>query len=299
MRVRVGGPGTMQIDYLREYLAIVEEGSFSAAAVKTHTAQPVLSKHIRNLETDLQVDLLLRSPKGVTVTPRGGEAYESFREIVEKYDDMLRRFREKGNEYSGRLRIGILTMGFDRYVEPPVSKFHADYPNVDIVFSTEAPHRIIEEVANGNLDLGFVGKGDYDDKGVVSYKTVGMNSLNAIVSRNSDAAESEYLVPSSPVARTLVCLKAHDTSDVLNGLLFSAGYNPKKIIEVDGVEVASHAVASQNGFFAIPDFMCDGFRMNRSTVIVGFKEPIYLPVSFAYHTNSMNRLVPLFIDSIS
>ena len=62
----------MELRHLRFFVAVAEEGSLTTAAEKRlHTAQPSLSRQIRDLEYEVGAQLLVRSAKGVELTPSG------------------------------------------------------------------------------------------------------------------------------------------------------------------------------------------------------------------------------------
>ena len=62
----------MELRHLRYFVAVAEEGSFSVAAEKRlHTAQPSLSRQIHDLELELGVQLFVRGPRGIELTPSG------------------------------------------------------------------------------------------------------------------------------------------------------------------------------------------------------------------------------------
>src|SRR3979409_290473 len=64
--------GRMELRHLRYFIAVAEEGSLTVAAEKRlHTAQPSLSRQIRDLESEVGVPLLTRSARGVEVTAAG------------------------------------------------------------------------------------------------------------------------------------------------------------------------------------------------------------------------------------
>src|SRR5471030_1677523 len=63
----------MELRHLRYFIAVAEEGSLSHAAERRlHTAQPSLSRQIRDLELEVGVKLLERRARGVSLTPAGG-----------------------------------------------------------------------------------------------------------------------------------------------------------------------------------------------------------------------------------
>ena len=62
----------MELRHLRYFVAVAEEGSLTLAADRRlHTAQPSLSRQIRDLETEVGVQLLIRSPRGIELTAAG------------------------------------------------------------------------------------------------------------------------------------------------------------------------------------------------------------------------------------
>jgi LysR family hca operon transcriptional activator len=62
----------MELRHLRYFVAVAEEGSLTLAAERRlHTAQPSLSRQIRDLEYEVGVDLLIRSARGVELTAAG------------------------------------------------------------------------------------------------------------------------------------------------------------------------------------------------------------------------------------
>jgi LysR family hca operon transcriptional activator len=62
----------MELRHLRYFIAVAEEGSLTLAAEKRlHTAQPSLSRQIRDLETEVGVQLMSRSVHGIELTAAG------------------------------------------------------------------------------------------------------------------------------------------------------------------------------------------------------------------------------------
>lgn len=72
----------MNLRALRYFVAIADAGSFTAAAAAVAVAQPALTRQLRELESDLGVQLLLRLPRGVRLTPAGVTLYESAQRML-------------------------------------------------------------------------------------------------------------------------------------------------------------------------------------------------------------------------
>jgi hypothetical protein len=61
----------MELRHLRYFLAVGEALTFTKAAAQLRVAQPALSRQVQDLEDEIGVDLLRRSPRGVTLTAEG------------------------------------------------------------------------------------------------------------------------------------------------------------------------------------------------------------------------------------
>ena len=76
----------MDLRRLRLFLAVVDHGGFTAAAAAIHVAQPALSLGVRELERELGATLLVRSRKGVVLTPAGEALVEPARQALRDVD---------------------------------------------------------------------------------------------------------------------------------------------------------------------------------------------------------------------
>src|ERR1700724_4886740 len=72
--------GKLELRHLRYFVAVAEEGSLSEAArTRLHTAQPSLSRQLRELEDAVGVQLFERRPRGIVLTQAGVRALPSAR----------------------------------------------------------------------------------------------------------------------------------------------------------------------------------------------------------------------------
>lgn len=97
----------MDIRQLRYFVAIAEEGSLSAAAQRVNVAQPSLSQHVIALEGELDVKLLERSPRGVTLTGPGELLLSHARQIIAAMRNAKEAVRQSGSEPQGDVAFGL------------------------------------------------------------------------------------------------------------------------------------------------------------------------------------------------
>src|SRR2546426_1512778 len=74
----------MELRHLRYFLAVGEALNFTKAAAQLRVAQPALSRQVQDLEDEIGVDLMKRSPRGVTLTAEGKLFLEEVRELLKR-----------------------------------------------------------------------------------------------------------------------------------------------------------------------------------------------------------------------
>ena len=97
----------MELRHLRYFVAVAETCHFGQAAERLQMAQPPLSQQIRQLEAELEVELLARTTRSVKLTPAGEVFLEDARRILRSVDDAARRARQFADGKAGTIRIGL------------------------------------------------------------------------------------------------------------------------------------------------------------------------------------------------
>lgn len=148
-------------DYsLRElecFLAVAEELSFTRAAERLRLAQPPLSRHIRNLEEKLGVQLFERSKRRVALTP-GGRAFRgNARDILLQVRQAGEAARRAAMGETDRLEVGFVSAVLSPELVEVFTRFRKRHPQVQLHLHDRLPSVQIDGLKKGELDLGFVG----------------------------------------------------------------------------------------------------------------------------------------------
>jgi DNA-binding transcriptional LysR family regulator len=150
----------MMIDQLdgrcmKTFIAVLEEQSFSKAAVRLGYVQSTITAHIKQLEEMTGKQLFRRMPRGVELTEAGREvapfAYR-FMKLGASLDEMLRGM----DEPQGTARMRALESFCVSYLPPLLPAFFQQFPNIQLHLETGFHRDITEEVAAHRVDLGIV-----------------------------------------------------------------------------------------------------------------------------------------------
>lgn len=145
----------MEFRQLRYLVAIVDHGTFTAAAEALHVAQPALSQQMRRLEAEVGVPLLRRGARGVTPTEAGGLLLTRARRVLGELDAAGAELDALQGLLRGRVVLGA--MGSLGPVDLPalLARFHAQHPQITLEVKEEPTVELIRLLAADEVDLAF------------------------------------------------------------------------------------------------------------------------------------------------
>lgn len=111
---------------------VVEAKSFSAVARETGLSQPTISKHISALEKHLEVKLLTRSTRQITVTEAGKKYYRHCLRILDELSEAEASVGKQQSELAGTLRINVPVSFGRRTMLPILWSFMEQYPEINL-----------------------------------------------------------------------------------------------------------------------------------------------------------------------
>lgn len=154
-----------------EMLEILEQtGNITKAAGKLFTTQSALTKRIQKLEEELGCTLLIRSRKGILLTPAAETILPHIRAISKSMQKIRTDISSMRGEVAGTLKIGV-SVNYARYRLPDVLKtYMGKYPNVDIHVTTQQSTRLYKSLKENEISIALV-RGNFKwDEGIVTLR---------------------------------------------------------------------------------------------------------------------------------
>jgi DNA-binding transcriptional LysR family regulator len=146
----------VELRHLRYFLAVGEALNFTKAAARLRVAQPALSRQIQDLEDEIGVDLLRRSPRGVTLTAEGKLFLEEVRELLKRGDESVERVRALARGEYGELHIGYIPIPTVEILPPAIEAFRKAVPHVKLVIHDLSTDELIAGLRDGALELAVM-----------------------------------------------------------------------------------------------------------------------------------------------
>ena len=158
-----------KFDYLGDvevFIAVVEHGSFTGAAIALSTTPSVLSRAVTRLEARLGRQLLQRTTRRVGLTEAGRVYLEQARTAFSLLDDAERVGRGQEGDLTGRVRMSVPTTYAHYRLPPLLAQYHQRYPRVQVELNIT--NRNVDLIAEG-FDLA-IRLGQLPDSGLVARK---------------------------------------------------------------------------------------------------------------------------------
>ena len=146
----------MDIHIMQYYLAIVREGTISAAADALHVSQPALSRQIRALEEELGVELFERGNRKITLTEEGMVLRKRAEEMVRLLELTENEISQVRDNIAGEIHIGAGESHAFHFLSRAMSHLHEDYPKIRLNIVSGDTTDLVEQLNNGLLDFALV-----------------------------------------------------------------------------------------------------------------------------------------------
>ena len=237
--------------------AVVQAGSFSAAAERLLMTQPAVSQHMQDLEGALGVQLLTRSRRGAELTAAGETLHTYARQIFALVAAAEEAVTDVRNLEGGQVAVGA-TPGAGIYLLPAsVQEFRADYPRLTVALRTGTTPELLADLRRGQLDMGIV-EGELD-----SFEMSGLNSLwlrndeqLVVVGRKHPWWDHGTVRIEELAGQTMIVRQRNSQSRIwLEGELAQRDIRLRIGAEFDALESIKRAVALGTCLSVLPDYV--------------------------------------------
>jgi DNA-binding transcriptional LysR family regulator len=146
----------MELTQLEFFVMVVDQGSFSKAAVRVYRTQPAVSIAIRRLEEEIGAPLFDRSQKTPTLTDAGQLVYDYAQRILTLRDQAQDVVSELRLLQRGRVRIGA-NESTSLYLLPHlILRYREQHPNVKVEIYRHVSELLPREVLDRNVDFALL-----------------------------------------------------------------------------------------------------------------------------------------------
>ena len=257
----------MDLKQIESFVRVAELGSFTRAAVILGIAQPLLSRHVRQLEVELHQNLLLRNGRGVTLTDAGRVMLEHGRGILHQVALAKEDLGTVRGALAGHVSIGLPPSLSKLITVPLTREFRKRLPEAQLSLTEGFSVAMNEGLRAGRIDM------------VVLYNTPPSPDLEMDLVHEEAlvlfSARPERAVKAHPMAKKL---KPQMTLQALSELpliipsrpnafrllieteMMRVGCKPLIALEIDGLNSILDLVREGMGFAVLPPYTVKNFH---------------------------------------
>ncbi len=245
----------MELRHLRYFVAVAEEGSLTVAAERRlHTAQPSLSRQIRDLEYEVGAQLLTRSAQGVELTAAGRAFLDHARMALAQAEAAVQAARRAVQPAKPSFALGFLTGQEMDWLPEAMNALKDVLPVVDVTVSSDYSPRLAEALRRGKLDLAFLRpEPDMPD---LEYRVVATETLVVVLPSDHRLAAREAIAIQDLAEETFLGMSdtAPTLRAVIDDYLKRSGMDLRPAHEIDNLGMAMSLVASTRGVALLPAY---------------------------------------------
>ena len=288
----------MELRHLRYFVAVAEEGSVTLAAQRRlHTAQPSLSRQIRELEREVGIQLLVRSTHGVELTAAGRAFLNHARLALAQIEAATSAAQRAAHPEQRTLALGFLSGWEPEWLPAVMHVLRDELPKIEVTISTKHSPQLAEGLATGKLDAAFM-RAEQGHPDLV-YKVLTTEPLMVILSGDHPLASHEAIQPSDFVGETFIGLadQAPVVRTLVENYLRQRGIELQPVHRAEYISMLISLVASTGGLAVAPENTRN--FLTRSVISRPFAEEVpSVDLVLGYHRANTSPILELFLSNV-
>ena len=288
----------MELRHLRYFVAVAEEKSITVAAKRRlRTAQPSLSRQLRELETEVGAKLMIRSASGIELTAAGKTFLDHARLALAQVEAAASAARRAAHPEQRTLALGFLSGCEPEWLPGVMHVLREELPRIDVTISSKHSPQLADGLATGKLDAAFLRPEErYPD---LVYKVLVREPLIVILPSDHRLASRKAIGLKDLAGETFIGMA--DQAPVLRSItedyIRRSGVDLQPTHRVEYLSMAMSLVASTRGVALLPDFARN--FLTRSVIsrpLAG--EAPSIDLVLGYHKANNSPLLKTFLSRV-
>jgi DNA-binding transcriptional LysR family regulator len=244
----------MELRHLRYFVAVADALNFTRAAVRLRVTQSASSRQVVDLEDEIGVDLLQRSPRGVTLTAEGKFFLEEARKILAQTDETVAKARALARGEFGELHIGYAPSPTTELLPSALAAFQRAIPHVSVRLHDLAGNELGDGLRAGQLHFAVMHRPFAANAVGLEFELLRGYPI-CVASAPAHALNKMKLVPLARLAQEkLIGFRRQEYGDYHRLLerVFAPASPPRLAIECDSASSLVTEIESGRGVAIVP-----------------------------------------------
>lgn len=167
------------LELYKIFIQVANQKNITKASQNLHISQPAVTRHIKNLETELNTILFNRT-KGMELTDAGKKLYNEISTPIEKIVEIDKRYSQ-----TQEILLGTYATMLSKVLSNPIAKFYEENPNAKIITITDNSKMLNNPLNSGDLDIAIIKKCNETEYDTTKYNYISLGKMEYVLIANN------------------------------------------------------------------------------------------------------------------
>ncbi|MBY3368239.1 LysR family transcriptional regulator [Rhizobium laguerreae] len=241
-----------QVQY---FVAVAEQGSVTRAAQNLSISQSSVTEALKELETDLGVELFERHPRGLAITHNGHQFLRHATKILASVSDARTSFSGQQSALSGTLNIGVTSLVAGYVLSDLLARYRRACPGIEVSAIEDNGGYLEHLLVGGELDVAVMVISNLRDRMALQAEILETSPYRLWLPMGHPLVSADIISVADIAREPLIMLTVDEIEENTGKLLSALGARPHVAFRTRSVEAVRSLVATGAGVALLPDLV--------------------------------------------
>ncbi|EJK79600.1 LysR family transcriptional regulator [Agrobacterium rhizogenes] len=240
---------------LQYFVAVAEQGSVTRAAQNLSISQSSVTEALKELESDLGVELFDRHPRGLSITHNGHQFLRHATKILATVSDARTSFSGQQNATGGTLNIGVTSLVAGYVLSDLLARYRRACPGVEVSAIEDNGGYLEHLLVGGELDVAVMVISNLRDRMALQAEIIETSPYRLWLPMGHPLVSADIISVADITREPLIMLTIDEIEENTGKLLTALGARPHVAFRTRSVEAVRSLVATGAGVALLPDLV--------------------------------------------
>ena len=291
----------MELRHCRYFTVIAEEGNITRAAQRLHVSQPAISKQLKDLESQLGIELVRREPQGLRLTPPGETFLIHAKDLLDRAATAVDAVRPKPQRTGHVVRVAYISGALPDCVSYAVGRARTLNAGITIRLKGLSPQAQMRELRDGEVDVALLGNPTASWKKEFATRVLASWPIQAVLPAGHRLARNGAIDLAQVAGEDFVGLVEQNfpgRNHCIRETCQRAGFEPQLTSFADNLEVLVTMVGMGAGVTVVPSFVTA--PPHAGAVLVRLSKPrVKMESVAAWRKNASTEAIRVVVDLLA
>jgi DNA-binding transcriptional LysR family regulator len=256
------------IRQLQYFVAVAESGTVSGAAQNLSISQSSVTEAIKELESDLGVQLFDRHSRGLAITHKGQQFLRHATRILSDVSDAKRTLAEEIGPKGGKLQLGVTSLVAGYVLSDVLARYRRAYPEIEVTAIEDNGEYLEHLLVGGELDVAVMVTSNLKDRMALQAEILEVSPYRLWLPLSHRLSNADIISVEDIAREPLIMLTVDEIEESTGKLLSAFGARPNVAFRTRSVEAVRSLVATGAGIALLPDLVYRRWSLEGDRIVM-------------------------------